>query len=101
MQRRDGQLPIVHEEGQGHERSGVQGVCKGVLDVSDGSVCLLISSPLPAVYFCARMLMGHYRNLMAKDEFKNLGFAEEQMKPPDTKKDALGEKGKVGELRWE
>lgn len=37
---------------------------------------------------------------MAKDEFKNLGFAEEQMKPPD-KKDALGEKGKAGELRWE
>lgn len=39
---------------------------------------------------------------MAKDEFKNLGFAEEQMKPPDLdKKDAQGEKGKAGELRWE
>ena len=33
-------------------------------------------------------------NLMAKDEFKNLGFAE-QPKPP-----AEPEKGVKGELRW-
>jgi len=34
------------------------------------------------------------RNLMAKDEFKNLGFGEE--KPADGKVD----EGKKGELRW-
>ena len=34
------------------------------------------------------------RNLMAKDEFKNLGFGEE--KPADGKAD----EGKKGELRW-
>ena len=39
------------------------------------------------------------RNLMAKDEFKNLGFGEE--KPPaDTKKEDNKESGKKGELRW-
>lgn len=38
-------------------------------------------------------------NLMAKDEFKNLGFPDDK-KPPD-KTDAAGEKGKPGELRWE
>ena len=45
------------------------------------------------------VLMGiENRNLMAKDEFKNLGFSED---PPavDTKKDDP-EKGVKGELRW-
>ncbi|KAH8665748.1 hypothetical protein BGZ60DRAFT_488723 [Tricladium varicosporioides] len=36
------------------------------------------------------------RNLMAKDEFKNLGFGEE--KPLPKKEDA--EEGKKNELRW-
>ncbi|KAG0649956.1 Cytochrome c oxidase assembly COX19 [Hyphodiscus hymeniophilus] len=36
------------------------------------------------------------RNLMAKDEFKNLGFGEEK---PVEKKDH-GDEGKKGELRW-
>jgi len=34
------------------------------------------------------------RNLMAKDEFKNLGFAEKPAKKEDE------EKGEKGELRW-
>ena len=39
-----------------------------------------------------------YRNLMAKDEFKNLGFGAD--KPPiDPKKDEQ-DKGQKGELRW-
>jgi cytochrome c oxidase assembly protein subunit 19 len=38
------------------------------------------------------------RNLMAKDEFKNLGFKED--KRPDTKQDESAEKGEKGELRW-
>jgi hypothetical protein len=38
------------------------------------------------------------RNLMAKDEFKNLGFAEEE-KPAETKKAAEGDIEK-GVLRW-
>jgi len=42
--------------------------------------------------------MGH-RNLMAKDEFKNLGFSEE--KPASaTKKNDEAEEGKKNELRW-
>ncbi len=39
-----------------------------------------------------------YRNLMAKDEFKNLGFGEDKQ-PVELKKDD-DEKGKKGELRW-
>ncbi|TVY54174.1 Cytochrome c oxidase assembly protein COX19 [Lachnellula cervina] len=39
------------------------------------------------------------RNLMAKDEFKNLGFGEE--KPASTTtKDEKAEEGKKNELRW-
>jgi cytochrome c oxidase assembly protein subunit 19 len=39
-----------------------------------------------------------HRNLMAKDEFKNLGFGND--KPAlEPKKDGE-EKGKKGELRW-
>ena len=38
------------------------------------------------------------RNLMAKDEFKNLGFGEDKA-TSEPKKD-LDEKGKKGELRW-
>jgi len=41
-----------------------------------------------------RLILG--RNLMAKDEFKNLGFGEDT---PDMKEED-GEKGKKGELRW-
>ena len=37
------------------------------------------------------------RNLMAKDEFKNLGFGED--KPAEMKDDA-GDQGKKDELRW-
>lgn len=37
------------------------------------------------------------RNLMAKDEFKNLGFSEDPA--VDTKKEDT-EKGVKGELRW-
>jgi cytochrome c oxidase assembly protein subunit 19 len=44
---------------------------------------------LTAIFIC--------RNLMAKDEFKNLGFSE--AKPSDVKNSAAGE-GKKGELRW-
>ncbi|KAK8088214.1 hypothetical protein PG997_003175 [Apiospora hydei] len=38
------------------------------------------------------------RNLMAKDEFKNLGFAEPKPKTPITTKEP--EKGVKGELLW-
>lgn len=39
------------------------------------------------------------RNLMAKDEFKNLGFADE--KPSEASKNDGGtDKGSKGELRW-
>jgi hypothetical protein len=45
-----------------------------------------------------------HRNLMAKDEFKNLGFAEEGQKEPATAAVAVakvdGKKGEKGELRW-
>lgn len=41
----------------------------------------------------------NYRNLMAKDEFKNLGFADN--KPTEeSKKNTGAEKGPKGELRW-
>jgi cytochrome c oxidase assembly protein subunit 19 len=46
---------------------------------------------------CGSLLM-FYRNLMAKDEFKNLGFGEDKAQV-EPKKD-LDEKGKKGELRW-
>ncbi|CAG8961189.1 hypothetical protein HYFRA_00013244 [Hymenoscyphus fraxineus] len=36
------------------------------------------------------------RNLMAKDEFKNLGFSDK----PETKKDDGADPTKKGELRW-
>ncbi|TAQ87933.1 hypothetical protein B7494_g3746 [Chlorociboria aeruginascens] len=39
------------------------------------------------------------RNLMAKDEFKNLGFGEEKS-AADAKRDDGAEKGEKGELRW-
>jgi cytochrome c oxidase assembly protein subunit 19 len=38
------------------------------------------------------------RNLMAKDEFKNLGFGEEKSATAAKKEDAA--EGKKGELRW-
>jgi cytochrome c oxidase assembly protein subunit 19 len=39
------------------------------------------------------------RNLMAKDEFKNLGFSDD--KPAEnTKRDDGADKGQKGELRW-
>jgi hypothetical protein len=47
---------------------------------------------------CDRLIMVDDRNLMAKDEFKNLGFGED--KPADEKKDDVADKGKKGELRW-
>jgi len=43
------------------------------------------------------MLTG-FRNLMAKDEFKNLGFGEEKPAIAPKKEDAA--EGKKGELRW-
>jgi len=39
------------------------------------------------------------RNLMAKDEFKNLGFGEEKA-PAEPKKEDREDKGQKGELRW-
>ena len=39
-----------------------------------------------------------YRNLMAKDEFKNLGFGDD--KPVAGPKEEGEDKGKKGELRW-
>ncbi|TVY16842.1 Cytochrome c oxidase assembly protein COX19 [Lachnellula arida] len=39
------------------------------------------------------------RNLMAKDEFKNLGFGEEKPATAATK-DEKAEEGKKNELRW-
>lgn len=39
-----------------------------------------------------------YRNLMAKDEFKNLGFSDE--KAADAAKKVEKEKSHEGELRW-
>lgn len=47
---------------------------------------------------CNGLMLNHGRNLMAKDEFKNLGFGED--KPADDKKDDAADKGKRGELRW-
>ncbi|KAH8591621.1 cytochrome c oxidase assembly protein COX19 [Bisporella sp. PMI_857] len=38
------------------------------------------------------------RNLMARDEFKNLGFADE--KPTTATKEDSADKGEKGELRW-
>lgn len=38
------------------------------------------------------------RNLMAKDEFKNLGFGDD--KPAEESKDGGVDKGSKGELRW-
>ncbi len=43
------------------------------------------------------MLTGKTRNLMAKDDFKNLGFRESD---EDKKKTEAEEKGAKGELRW-
>ena len=40
------------------------------------------------------------RNLMAKDEFKNLGFGEEKPAVDKEKEDSTL-KGQKGELRWE
>ena len=44
------------------------------------------------------IVVARIRNLMAKDEFKNLGFAEESEKKVVTPVGA--EEGKKGELRW-
>ena len=47
-----------------------------------------------------------YSNLMARDEFKNLGFAEGMDKAATTavavaeKKETAAEKPRKGELRW-
>ena len=45
----------------------------------------------------SELMVRNDRNLMAKDEFKNLGFGED--KPAD-KKDEPADQGKKGELRW-
>lgn len=39
-------------------------------------------------------------NLMAKDEFKNLGFGDDKVKPVLGPNKAQEEEGKKGELRW-
>ncbi|KAF8858115.1 hypothetical protein BDZ45DRAFT_704901 [Acephala macrosclerotiorum] len=39
-------------------------------------------------------------NLMAKDEFKNLGFGEDKAKPVLDPNTGQQEEGKKGELRW-
>ena len=40
------------------------------------------------------------RNLMAKDEFKNLGFADDKAAEAE-KKAGAAEEGEKGELRWQ
>lgn len=53
------------------------------------------------VSVCSRSRANHviFSNLMAKDDFKNLGFKEKD--PPSTPKPAAeAEKGVKGELQW-
>ncbi|KAL7942378.1 hypothetical protein V8C42DRAFT_347865 [Trichoderma barbatum] len=45
---------------------------------------------------CRNLAKAYLSNLMARDEFKNLGFAE----PAPAKAPAEPEKGVKGELRW-
>lgn len=49
---------------------------------------------LPVLTWC------QCRNLMAKDEFKNLGFQDAAKKPETSPVTSQPEKGKKGELMW-
>ncbi|KAK3695237.1 hypothetical protein B0T22DRAFT_99386 [Podospora appendiculata] len=88
-------LSGLHQEGKGRQRGRVSEPCKVVPGMPDGSVSgdgddddddnddQPVANTAP-------------RNLMAKDDFKNLGFKE----PEAAKPSEADEKGVKGELRW-
>lgn len=58
----------------------------------------LLQRPKFNSYF-RKLIIALYRNLMAKDEFKNLGFADDQ--PAESKDNgAKVEKTEKNELKW-
>jgi cytochrome c oxidase assembly protein subunit 19 len=67
--------------------------CRMERCVGDGTTNHIVRTP-------ANTTFSLFRNLMAKDDFKNLGFAED--KPAAPKNDAAdkGEKGEKTELLW-
>ena len=93
MQRCHDEIPCVYEAEEGNERSRVQEFGKIISDLSDGQVWPRAS--LRASKYMANI---ERRNLMAKDEFKNLGFAEEDESPTKDRKD--GGKKENTEILW-
>ncbi len=83
----------MYKEGQGHERKRVSTASEVISDVPDGSV-------RQSAMGMWKLFADRLRNLMAKDEFKNLGFGDEKEKAAADAKKAEDEKGVKGELRW-
>ncbi|PNY24051.1 Cytochrome c oxidase assembly protein COX19, partial [Tolypocladium capitatum] len=83
-----GSFPLDHDGECRHVMTNYLACMKKVRGLNDGEC-----RDLAKAYLACRM----DRNLMAKDEFKNLGFAETPTKPIH---ESGPEKGVKGELRW-
>lgn len=89
------ELSLVYEEEERHERARVQKSREVIPDVPHGEV----RRTHPSRHSHLLIDVRDGRNLMAKDEFKNLGFGDE--KPvAAVKKEDEAEQGQKGELRW-
>ncbi|KAK4209055.1 hypothetical protein QBC37DRAFT_59821 [Rhypophila decipiens] len=84
-----GSFPLDHDGECKHVMATYLNCIKKVKGVNEDQCRQLAKS-----YLSCRM----ERNLMAKDDFKNLGFKEEPS--PGASQDQSSEKGAKGELRW-
>ncbi|KAL2178656.1 uncharacterized protein P884DRAFT_240678 [Thermothelomyces heterothallicus CBS 202.75] len=83
-----GSFPLDHDGECKHVMMSYLDCIKKVKGVNEEQCRMLAKS-----YLACRM----DRNLMARDDFKNLGFKEESQQP---KQSEIGETGVKGELRW-
>ncbi|CAD6504618.1 BgTH12-00126 [Blumeria graminis f. sp. triticale] len=86
-----GSFPLDHE-----------GECKEVMIRYLSCVKMTKGNNDPECRNLAKLYLGcrMERNLMAKDEFKNLGFSDEKDELTSGRKEEKEEKGTKGELRW-
>ncbi|KAL2171906.1 hypothetical protein VTG60DRAFT_1293 [Thermothelomyces hinnuleus] len=86
-----GSFPLDHDGECKHVMMSYLDCIKKVKGVNEEQCRMLAKS-----YLACRM----DRNLMARDDFKNLGFKEEGQQPTPAKQSESGETGVKGELRW-
>ncbi|KAL2144994.1 hypothetical protein VTI28DRAFT_8223 [Corynascus sepedonium] len=86
-----GSFPLDHDGECKHIMKSYLDCIKKVKGVNEDECRMLAKS-----YLGCRM----DRNLMAKDDFKNLGFKEKSEQATPAKQSDSGETGAKGELRW-